>query len=976
MADFLSDFSSNLGGKVLPNGDALNRKIDFQRDKFLKGISSTKHGKKEDPTYLHFKFIFDFGNNSLMDPETFLAPSPLFRSYDDRSYNDIVNDISTRAQTAEGDKVNPNDVNAVLSQLEKNVNNGFGTSEDFFYGSKSKIDGRSGIGFFPTGEIGYMGAQQFLYQRSVKRQKMLEAFKRGIDFINKECPYYFQTLSGLDTLLKNDIGNYHKKHGAPKRAGTLTIDCLESIDMRMFSLSELYRKAVYDYTYHRVMLPENLRKFRMWIVITELRNIQLTYGINDILNPFSIPSVAQAANFLDSFNTQTGLLNNSQGLLQRSTNTEQPGSDKFGTYEMGPYAFVYQLDQCEFDFDESYPSYSSIDNKGGAAVSSKFKIHVGKVKDYKIQFNQLADVIKKDDNIQQMVLSDVWGGKGRDIPYNDYDYTGTQGISPIDLSSAPNPAEFFAQLASNFINNSVADLRDQGVSIIQGSALGNIYGGGGINPGQDLSSVQGLVSTIQGGVPNPFRDNTPQANGLGGPGERQYPSLNLDVYPNTSSSSSGQDLGNVISNTPGNNSLSSDVYGNTPGTDLGLPERQYPTVQTDEYSNVPGPDLGIPGRVYPEPNGDLYGNTPGTDLGLPERQYPSLNDDQYSSVPGEDLGIPGRVYPEPNDDLYGNVPGSDLGLPERQYPSLNDDQYSSVPGQDLGAPDRVYSEPTGDLYQDVPGSDLGLPERQYPTSTGDEYSDVPGKDLGAPDRVYPVPAGDTDLYDDVPGADLGLPDRQYSAPEPKDEYPGVPGTDLGGIGRVYEEPKGDAYKEVPGTDLGLPSREYKTPPPKDEYPSVPGTDLGAPSRVYKVPDGDTDSYDSVPGRDLGLKEREYPGVVAKEYEFSLAKDLNLGRVYPESNDLVGNPLNENSLPSGDFNYNNIAGANYDPVVTSKSSENVNLVSENSFIGDIYNSVPGSDLGLPGRKYPTTIGRVYSKSEQIDTENLGRIYPTE
>jgi len=81
MADFISDFGSGLAGNVLPTGDILNRKIDFQREKFLKGISSTKHGKKEDPTYIYFKFMFDFGNNSLIDEETFLAPSPLFRSY-------------------------------------------------------------------------------------------------------------------------------------------------------------------------------------------------------------------------------------------------------------------------------------------------------------------------------------------------------------------------------------------------------------------------------------------------------------------------------------------------------------------------------------------------------------------------------------------------------------------------------------------------------------------------------------------------------------------------------------------------------------------------------------------------------------------------------------------------------------------------------------------------------------------------------
>jgi hypothetical protein len=79
--------------------------------------------------------------------------------------------------------------------------------------------------------------------------------------------------------------------------------------MRLSALAELYRKAIYDYTNHRIMLPENLRKFRMWMVITEIRNIQLKQGtLNDVLNPFSIPSVARAAGALDNFNSQTGLI--------------------------------------------------------------------------------------------------------------------------------------------------------------------------------------------------------------------------------------------------------------------------------------------------------------------------------------------------------------------------------------------------------------------------------------------------------------------------------------------------------------------------------------------------------------------------------------------------------------------------------------------------------------------------------------------
>ena len=739
MADFASNLGSGLKNNLVPNGGILNRKIDFQREKFLKGISTTKHGKKEDPTYIYFKFIFDFGDTSIMDPETFLAPSPLFRSYKQ--------DYSSLATETEGEQnlvnnlrdqgFDPLSTQNIASKISEGVDAGFLADTDFFYGAKSKIDGRLGTGFFNIngGSLGYMGAQQFLFQRSAKRQQMLEAFKKGINFINKECPYYFQSLSGLDALLKTDIKNYHKTGGAPRRAGTLTIDCLESIDMRMFSLSELYRKAIYDYTYHRSMLPENLRKFRMWLVVTELRNIQISYGVNDVLNPFSVPAVAQTAGFLDNFNSQTGLLDQATGLLQKSTNTENPGSDKFGTYTMGPYAFVYQFDQCEFDFDSSYPSYSNIDNKGGQAVSHQFKIHVGRVKDYKIQFNQLSDVLKKDNNIQQMVLSDVWGPSKSG--YNNFDYFSTAGIENATFSDKANPGEYFAGLASNFITNTVADLKNQGVSILENQLQGNIYGFGGVNATQAASSVQSLVSTIDAGVPNPFAKNDPQSNGYGGPKERAYPTVNNDVYP-TNPADINQTLGNVLVGGGSNQSgLQSDAYPDTPGVDLGLPDRTYPTNNSDEYTNVQGSDLGVPSRVYPSINTDVYPNTPGSDLGLPDRTYPVPPvGDEYNDVPGADLGVPSRVYPVPSGDLYTNTPGSDLGVPSRQYPSVASfDEYKDTPGKDLGVPARQYAASRDDIYSNNIESDIN---EKYSNNNENLYKEAkPAQDqnLG---RIYPT----------------------------------------------------------------------------------------------------------------------------------------------------------------------------------------------------------------------------------------------
>jgi hypothetical protein len=198
--------------------------------------------------------------------------------------------------------------------------------------------------------------------------------------------------------------------------------------------------------------------------------------------------------------------------------------------------------------------------------------------------------MQKDDNIKSMVLADVWGasitgGKtadyingGKIADYTNYDYDKSSGIASVDFSSEPNPAEAFAQMASNFITNSVADLKDQGVQLLQGALLGNIYGLGGINPGAAARSAQSLVNTLRSGIPNPFKDNSPQAQGLGGPGQRQYPEITEDVdeYKGVPGASQ-QNLGTAYSGNPGNpGTASGDVYANNPGSDLGLPDRQYP----------------------------------------------------------------------------------------------------------------------------------------------------------------------------------------------------------------------------------------------------------------------------------------------------------------------------------------------------------------------------------------------------------------
>ena len=158
----MADFGNFVGGEIKKS---LNRKIDYQREKFLKGVSTSKHGKKEDPTYLHFRFIFDTGKTKPIDPETFLAISPLFSPYNDPAQN-------TGFEAASG-------------ASEIGLPDYFTTNLDFFYGSKFAIPEMVNLGAFPSqGDFAYMSAQEFLYQRSKTRRDMLNAFTNGFLYIN------------------------------------------------------------------------------------------------------------------------------------------------------------------------------------------------------------------------------------------------------------------------------------------------------------------------------------------------------------------------------------------------------------------------------------------------------------------------------------------------------------------------------------------------------------------------------------------------------------------------------------------------------------------------------------------------------------------------------------------------------------------------------------------------------------------------
>ena len=765
---------------------------DKQRSLFLKGFKLSKQGNYEDPTYLGFKVIVDFGTLPV-NPEDGLPPSPLFKR--DPYFFET---------------------------------NGFGSNNPFGqpqYTSRTK----------PNGNIAFHSAQSYLREREEqfrgKRSDMLQQFSVLFSDLLTNSPWFLQSIKGLDELMKLDRPGFPSQSSEtafnPQRTSgkTLEFSCLESLNLRMTALADLYNQATFDYDNMRELLPRNLRRFTMYIFVSEVRNFFKTsrlmgssaalttldnlstllgsgnnpgtsLGVSDVSSEQNrnFSSGPSDINPASSFNSFVGNIFNQSG-LDNDFSLLKNQQDQSGIKPM----LVFECKNCEFDFGGSTPIPTDLSTGSSTAQSEtqSFKIHVGRVR----MRNQYPN-IRLDG--KPLVLGDSWDSARSSVQKNPVNQNDILGIG--------------AELLTNFVSNSLNDLINEGVANLtkniaglDKALLGNIYS---FNPSQILSnlsfnSAQNLLDQL-GNANIGFRNTTlpnPQTMGQGGPPQRVYPNPGGDEYPTS------------------------------PGPDLGVPDRVYPAPGGDVYPTNPGPDLGVPGRVYPAPGGDEYPTSPGPDLGVPQRVYPAPVGDEYPTSPGPDLGVPQRVYPAPGGDEYPTSPGPDLGVPQRVYPPTTGDEYPTSPGSDLGVPDRVYPPTTGDEYLTSPGPDLGVPQRIYPSPGGDEYPTSPGPDLGVPDRVYPTT--NEDFYPTNPGIDLGVPQRVYPQIN-EDVYPTSPGTL--GENNSFQSPPIRVYPDVPASSSrprGTLGKEY--PVTNGDFTPGPPMDLGnlKPPTKYNI---STDGY--------------------------------------------------------------------------------------------------------------------------------------
>ena len=174
----------------------------------------------------------------------------------------------------------------------------------------------------------------------------LRKFKKALATINNDMPWYWQSLSGLDLVQQWDpMQPYFGKDEAK-----ITIETLESLNLPIAGLMHLYRSAVFDERKWNYIIPKNLRDFRMYVYVTEVRKIKNLNG----------PKIGgtNTNNFPDNFKPSLSFENSNKAIS---------GQDN------RPY-FMFALNACNFLLDGGTKPFADLQKNPTEHASNQISI--------------------------------------------------------------------------------------------------------------------------------------------------------------------------------------------------------------------------------------------------------------------------------------------------------------------------------------------------------------------------------------------------------------------------------------------------------------------------------------------------------------------------------------------------------------------------------------------------------------------------
>lgn len=206
--------------------------------------------------------------------------------------------------------------------------------------------------------LGYLWAISNFYRAEKINDRILalHKFTGMLSDITKNSPWFFKGINGLG----NVMGNYTAEFSKEKVIELLLND--ERLDMRLGSLLNLYKYLCYDDINCKEILPENLRKFDMYIAVFHMPIKYLQTGL------------IFSGGALDGHNSTASKLN----FLRYKT--MHPEQNKFSNM----FSFkLFTFSNCEFDI-KTFGKYFE-----GSQVSNEKPFNLGTGMTLQIKFDRV-----------------------------------------------------------------------------------------------------------------------------------------------------------------------------------------------------------------------------------------------------------------------------------------------------------------------------------------------------------------------------------------------------------------------------------------------------------------------------------------------------------------------------------------------------------------------------------------------------------
>ena len=206
-------------------------------------------------------------------------------------------------------------------------------------------------------------AAKYLYSnidnhKNIKAKDRITAlykFASILSYINDQAPWYFKEVKNLNDAVSPVVDNFSQERFI--EIGVTQ----DAIDMRLSTLMSLYNYACFDNFYNKEIIPKNLRKFNMSIVVfqTPLRYLHTSFTSNKKIEFMGVDVGAVADEVTGFFGKKKSRKPASN---YKSMNVNNGLSNNFGDLmSMKIYTFL----GCEFDlksFSDIIPGQVSNEN--------------------------------------------------------------------------------------------------------------------------------------------------------------------------------------------------------------------------------------------------------------------------------------------------------------------------------------------------------------------------------------------------------------------------------------------------------------------------------------------------------------------------------------------------------------------------------------------------------------------------------------